>query len=79
MTAVTQPQALKENTKLAHPLFPINIFHNSSRGVNLYRVNQAEKLLRSTVVPITEISEQVGFCNINYFDKVFKQYKMYSP
>lgn len=47
--------------------------------LNLYRVNQAEKLLRSSDLPITEIAEQVGFCNINYFDKKFKQYKRYSP
>jgi AraC family transcriptional regulator, transcriptional activator of pobA len=47
--------------------------------LNLYRVNAAEELLRKTTFPITEISERVGFCNINYFDKIFKQYKRYSP
>ena len=47
--------------------------------LNLYRVNVAEELLRKTSLPITEISEKVGFCNINYFDKTFKQYRRYSP
>ncbi len=47
--------------------------------INLYRVNIAVELLQSTSLPITEIATKVGFCNINYFDKIFKQYKKYSP
>lgn len=47
--------------------------------LNLYRVNEAEELLRSTSLSVTEIAERVGFCNINYFDKVFKEFKRYSP
>ena len=47
--------------------------------LNLYRVNVSEELLRKTTLPITHIAEKVGFCNINYFDKIFKQYKNYSP
>lgn len=47
--------------------------------LNLYRVNEAEGLLRSTDYSVGEVAERVGFCNINYFDKVFKQYKRYSP
>jgi AraC family transcriptional activator of pobA len=41
---VTQPQALKENTKLAHPLFPINIFHNSSRGQDVLHLHWHEHI-----------------------------------
>lgn len=47
--------------------------------LNLYRVNEAEDLLRETDLPITQVAEKVGFCNINYFDKIFKKYKRYSP
>jgi AraC family transcriptional regulator, transcriptional activator of pobA len=47
--------------------------------LNLYRVNKAEELLRSTQLPITDIAEKVGFCNINYFDRIFKQAKQYPP
>ncbi len=47
--------------------------------LNLYRVNKAEELLRSTDIPVTLIAERVGFCNINYFDRVFRLYKRYSP
>ncbi|HEY5585143.1 MAG TPA: AraC family transcriptional regulator [Ruminiclostridium sp.] len=47
--------------------------------LNLYRINEAEDLLRETDLPITLVAEKVGFCNINYFDKIFKKYKRYSP
>jgi AraC family transcriptional regulator, transcriptional activator of pobA len=47
--------------------------------VNLYRINKAEELLRGMNYSISEVAERVGFCNINYFDKVFKKYKRYSP
>lgn len=47
--------------------------------LNLYRINKAEELLRNTSLTITEIAERVGFCNINYFSRTFKEYKRYSP
>lgn len=47
--------------------------------VNLYRINKAEYYLRTTNKSITEISEITGFCNIYYFDKIFKEFKNYSP
>lgn len=47
--------------------------------LNLYRVNEAEELLRNTTLTITEIADKIGFCNINYFDRIFKKYKRYSP
>ena len=49
------------------------------RYLNLNRVNAAESLLRNTQLSITEITEKTGFCNINYFDRVFKQLKGYPP
>lgn len=47
--------------------------------LNLYRVKEAEELLRKTDLSVSTIAEKVGFCNINYFDRTFKQYKKYSP
>lgn len=47
--------------------------------LNLHRVNAAEELLGSTGFSITEISEKTGFCNINYFCRIFKQFKGYTP
>ncbi len=47
--------------------------------LNLYRINAAEELLSKTSLSITEISEKTGFCNINYFCRIFKQFKGYAP
>lgn len=47
--------------------------------LNLFRVNEAERLLRETTLTVTEIAEQVGFCNIHYFDRVFRAYKGRPP
>lgn len=47
--------------------------------VNLYRVNEAERLLRETSLSITEISDLVGFCNVGYLNRVFKAIKRVSP
>lgn len=47
--------------------------------LNLYRINEAENMLRYTSLPVTEVSLRVGFCNTNYFDRVFKQIKGYPP
>jgi AraC-like DNA-binding protein/mannose-6-phosphate isomerase-like protein (cupin superfamily) len=47
--------------------------------LHIVRINEAERLLKTTELSITRIAEQVGFCNINYFDKVFKKIKRYPP
>lgn len=47
--------------------------------LNLYRIKAAEEQLRHTSLSVTQIAEQSGFCNINYFCRVFKHYKGYAP
>jgi AraC-like DNA-binding protein/mannose-6-phosphate isomerase-like protein (cupin superfamily) len=47
--------------------------------VNLHRVNEAEQLLRTTDISVTEAADRVGFGSINYFIRIFKQFKHYSP
>ncbi len=47
--------------------------------VNYVRVMEAEKLLVSTDLNITEISNKVGFNTTSYFIKIFKQLKNSSP
>lgn len=41
--------------------------------IHHYRIVQAKKLLRSTDAPISEIIEQVGFFDENYFGRIFKR------
>lgn len=47
--------------------------------INGIRVNRAMKLLISTQDPMADIAAQTGFCNPNYFHKIFKQYMEVSP
>jgi AraC-like DNA-binding protein len=43
------------------------------------RVDHAKRLLLDPQRSITEIAERCGFCNINYFDKVFKEQSGFTP
>lgn len=47
--------------------------------VNYIRIMEAEKLLISTSMNITEISSATGFSSTSYFIKLFKSYKSISP
>ncbi|WP_257208778.1 AraC family transcriptional regulator [Bacillus sp. AFS031507] len=43
--------------------------------VNMYRIEEAEKLLLNTDMALTLIAEKIGCCNVNYFGKLFKKYR----
>ena len=47
--------------------------------INGMRVNAAMDLLCTTEMPMTDIADSIGFCNPNYFHKIFKQYMLTSP
>lgn len=44
-----------------------------------YRIQVAEKLLRTTNLPVTQIAMQAGFNNSAYFTKMFRQLRGISP
>lgn len=47
--------------------------------INGLRVNRAMELLLKGKLSISEIADEIGFCNANYFHKIFKQYMDVSP
>ena len=47
--------------------------------INGLRVNEAMRRLASTDASMAEIADAIGFCNPNYFHKIFKQYMDASP
>ncbi|MHA6483339.1 helix-turn-helix transcriptional regulator [Paenibacillus sp. strain BS8-2] len=47
--------------------------------VNYMRMNEAQRLLKQTDSTITEISDRVGFGNVNYFTKIFKAFNGITP
>jgi len=52
---------------------------NFNEYVNYIRIIEAEKLLVSTTMNITEIATAVGFSTTSYFIKLFKNHKNISP
>lgn len=47
--------------------------------LNSIRVNKAETMLKETDMNITEVAMACGFNDINYFSRLFKEYKKISP
>ena len=47
--------------------------------INGIRVNRSMQLLIDSDKSIAQIAEEIGFCNANYFHKIFKQYMEMSP
>ncbi|WP_226667892.1 helix-turn-helix domain-containing protein [Metabacillus litoralis] len=47
--------------------------------VNMLRVHEADRLLREGSNSISEVAYQVGYSNLTYFGRVFKQYKTCRP
>jgi AraC-like DNA-binding protein len=47
--------------------------------LNFVRIYNAEKLLVRTDLPILDISMEVGFSSISYFNRMFRRFKSCSP
>ena len=47
--------------------------------INAMRINYSMELLTTTEMSMSEIADIIGFCNPNYFHKIFKQYMDVSP
>jgi AraC-like DNA-binding protein len=47
--------------------------------LNYIRITEAEKLLLTTEMTMTEIAQETGFSSSSYFIQQFKQYKNISP
>ena len=46
---------------------------------NVVRIKQAKRLLEDTNLSVSQIAAQVGFNNITYFDRVFREIVLLSP
>jgi AraC-like DNA-binding protein len=52
---------------------------NFSDYVNTIRINKAKQLLTSTKYKIVDISNEVGYQNVTYFNRLFKRYTEVTP
>ncbi|MBE6022665.1 MAG: helix-turn-helix domain-containing protein [Cellulosilyticum sp.] len=60
-------------------IFNAQMGMNLNQYINYIRITEAEKLLISTSMNITEIANAIGFNTTSYFIKLFKEYKNMSP
>ena len=60
-------------------MFKESIGRTPIEYINSLRVNRAMYLLAKTKCSLSEIADEIGFCNPNYFHKIFKQYMGISP
>ncbi|MDR6551044.1 AraC family transcriptional regulator [Paenibacillus qinlingensis] len=61
-----------------------HLFHHETGGtlseyLTTRRMHEASKLLKSTSLPIQEISKQIGYNSASYFTRVFKRHKGITP
>ena len=60
-------------------LFKKNIGLSFNEYVLNIRMSNAMKLLKNTTLPIADISEKVGYFDVDYFSKLFKQSTGFTP
>jgi len=47
--------------------------------LTLFRLERARRILTGTDIPVTQIPDLVGFCNSNYFSRLYKNYYGHPP
>ena len=52
---------------------------NLNRYIRVYRMEKARELLRTTNMKVAQVSEKVGFANVSYFCRSFREYHGSSP
>ena len=52
---------------------------NLNRFIRVFRMEKAKELLCSTNMKVAQVSEQVGFANVSYFCRSFREYYGSSP
>ncbi len=52
---------------------------NLNRYIRVFRMEKAKELLCSTNMKVAQISERVGFANVSYFCRSFREYYGSSP
>lgn len=77
---------LEEVSEILHlnPYYFCRIFKKATNStfteyLNFVRISKAEKLLASTSKSVMEVSLDVGFSSVSYFNRTFKKYKNCTP
>src|SRR5690606_15449823 len=67
------------NPSYLNVLFKKQMHMTFSEYITRRRLQKAKGMLLHTMMPITEISEQVGYKTAKYFTTIFKEYEGISP
>lgn len=70
---------LNTNANYLGQLFKEETNEHFSDYLNIIRINKAKELLKNTVRSTKDISDAVGYRDVNYFYKTFKKYSGVSP
>ncbi|WP_159888640.1 AraC family transcriptional regulator [Paenibacillus puerhi] len=77
------PQKLAERARLSPRYFSRRFKETMGQTVESYiisaRIERAEHLLRFNGMNVSEVAEALGYNNIHYFSRQFKQYRGFSP
>lgn len=60
-------------------LFTKEMGENFSNYVSKLKIEWSKNLLEETSMSINEISDELGFCEVGYFIKIFKKYERVTP
>lgn len=66
-------EAVNYSKSYIRQLFREKAGQTITQYINLLRIKNAKEQLSSTALSVREISENLGFCNSNYFSAVFKK------
>ena len=79
ISAESVAEACKMSYSYFSRFFKAAVGKSFSNYLNYVRITEAEKLLLSTNMNVTEIGLEIGFTSSSYFIKQFKDYKNLSP
>lgn len=72
LTSATTAEALNYNQSYFCRLFRKNFLMNFSEYLNMYRLEQAKRLLNDPALSISQIAGEAGFSDLSYFTKQFR-------
>ena len=70
---------LKVEVSFSFKVFKKETGMNLNRYIRVFRMEKAKELLCSTNMKVAQISERVGFANVSYFCRSFREYYGSSP
>ena len=72
-------QAFYLNKSYLSRIFKKATGYTVTEYINIYRIQESQKLLEDTDMSIADVAQAVGYENMTYYNRVFKKYVETSP